>query len=115
MSNGPAPEVLTADSFRTIIGSRFHLSTALSASGPAVSVDLELAEVNEHTGPRDAFRAPFSLLFHGPLAPVMPQASYPLQHGQLGPLDLFIVPLGPQEPAAPGQAPTAMRYEAVFG
>jgi hypothetical protein len=45
----------------------------------------------------------------------MPQAIYPLKHDKLGMLELFIVPVGPEEPAAPGQSPAAMRYEVVFG
>lgn len=31
-----------------------------------------------------------------------------------GTLELFIVPVGPNEPE-PGAAPSAMRYESVFG
>jgi hypothetical protein len=44
----------------------------------------------------------------------MPQSIYRLENEQLGALELFIVPIGPA-PAAAGQAPTAMRYEVVFG
>jgi hypothetical protein len=54
----------------------------------------------------DAGRQPFTLLLHGPLEPVVPQATYRFDHPALGPFDMFIVPVGPE-----GQA---MRYEAVF-
>ena len=81
-----------------------------------MSLDAELAEVTEHGAAASGrFRAPFSVTFHGPLQPVLPQGSYRVQHEKLGALELFIVPVGPDEPDDPGQPPTAMRYEAVFG
>ena len=55
-------------------------------------------------GPR---RAPFSLLFHGPLSPILPQRIYHVEYEAIGAFDLFLVPLGPD--------PAGMRYEAVFG
>ncbi len=48
----------------------------------------------------------FSLIFHGPEETVLPQQTWPLDHDELGRLDLFLVPLGPEE--------GAMRYEAAF-
>jgi hypothetical protein len=52
-------------------------------------------------------RHPFSLLFLGPESDVyLRQHTYPLQHDQMGTLDLFIVPLGPDG--------RRMRYEAIF-
>ena len=44
----------------------------------------------------------------------MPQGVYRLEHERFGALELLIVPVGPDVPA-PDEAPTAMRYEAVFG
>jgi hypothetical protein len=44
----------------------------------------------------------------------MPQAIYRLSHERFGTFDLFIVPIGPTDTAAPEQPP-AMRYEVVFG
>ena len=55
-------------------------------------------------GPR---RVPFSLLFHGPPTPILPQRIYPVDHGAIGAFELFLVPLGPDR--------VGMRYEAVFG
>lgn len=49
---------------------------------------------------------PFSLVFLGPLAPVLPQRTWALEHPVLGTHEVFLVPLGPQE--------GRMRYEAVF-
>ena len=49
---------------------------------------------------------PFSLLFLGPLRPVLPQRTWDLAHPVLGTLGVFLVPLGPES--------GRMRYEAVF-
>ena len=49
---------------------------------------------------------PFSLIFHATGSSVLPQKIYPLEHEQLGVLELFLVPIGPDE--------KGMRYEAVF-
>ncbi len=115
MSDGRSLEVLTAADFRDNIGSQFLLTAGPSGSGPAALTEVALVEVNEHAaGAPGNFREPFSLLFHGPLTPVMPQAIYRLENEQLGALELFIVPIGPA-PAPAGQPPTAMRYEVVFG
>lgn len=105
-------QTLTAADFRGHQGTRFRLT----GEAPPGSIEAELVEVTEHAASAPGpFRAPFSVLFHGPLRPVLPQGTYRLEHEHLAPLDLFIVPIGPDEPGVPGQVPTAMRYEAVFG
>jgi hypothetical protein len=50
---------------------------------------------------------PFSLELVGPAAPVLPQATYALDHPGLGRLELFIVPLGPDRDGG-------LRYEVVY-
>ncbi|MGH3150010.1 MAG: DUF6916 family protein [Streptosporangiaceae bacterium] len=109
-------QTLTAEDFRAHQGTRFRLTGGSAPGSSPASVEAELAEVTEHGASASSVaRAPFSVLFHGPLEPVMPQGIYRLEHEQFGNVDLFIVPVGPDEPRVPGQAPTAMRYEAVFG
>jgi hypothetical protein len=105
-------QTLTAADFLPLQNTHFTLT-----GGPAgMSLDAELAEVTGHAvNPSARFRAPFSVMFHGPLQPVLPQGIYRVEHERLGALELFIVPVGPDEPDDPGQPPTAMRYEAVFG
>lgn len=49
----------------------------------------------------------FTLLFHGPPTPVLPQRMYHFDHGSVGSFDIFIVPIGPEA--------GSMQYEAVFG
>lgn len=72
------------------------------------SIDLELVSVTE-AGQRSSVEArqPFSLHFLGPVSPqYLIQHIYRLEHAQMGVLDLFIVPLGPEA--------GRMRYEAIF-
>ena len=115
MSNERSLETLTAEDFRGHQGTQFRLSGEPRDGGAAVALDVELADVTEYPAKTPGtVRAPFSVLFHGPLQPVASQGIYRLEQEQFGTLDLFVVPIGPDEPSAPGQAPTAMRYEAVF-
>ena len=74
-----------------------------------VALTMTLSEVAPlGTAPEDGpRRAPFSLLFHGPPSPLLPQRTYRVEHAALGAFDLFLVPLGPDR--------AGMRYEAVFG
>jgi hypothetical protein len=46
------------------------------------------------------------LLFRGPRTPVLPQRIYRLEHAVMGPLEIFLVPIGPDA--------EGMRYQAVF-
>ena len=75
---------------------------------PAAELELTLIEATDLSredapGPR---RRPFSLIFRGPLRPLLVQRIWPLEHAALGRLEMFIVPIGPDE--------KGMRYEAVF-
>ena len=51
-------------------------------------------------------REPFSLTFLGPRQPLLPQRMYRLDFGQLGRLEIFIVPVGRDS--------SGTKYEAVF-
>ena len=68
------------------------------------AVPLELADVVEKHYSPDV--ESFSLMFRGPLIPLLPQRTYHLEHERLGGQELFLVPVGPQN--------GAMQYEAVF-
>ena len=52
-------------------------------------------------------RAPFSIILRGPMRPILPQRIYHIEHERMGALDIFIVPIGPDQ--------AGMRYEAIFG
>lgn len=74
------------------------------------SIDLELikaAELPATSRAQAAHRAPFSIEFLGPIShQYLQQQIYRLEHRALGPLDIFLVPLG----LVDGR----MRYEAIF-
>lgn len=96
----------SADRFTDRVGERFEL-TSLGDRPTYV----ELVEVTESaelggTDPEGRQRHQFSLVFRGGPAAPLPQATYRLAHADLGDLELFLVPLGPDA--------VAMRYEAAF-
>jgi hypothetical protein len=110
-----ALETLTAEDFRSQQGTKFRLTGKTAEGGSADPFEVELADITEHVaGAPGAFRTPFSVVFRGPLHPVMPQGIYHVEHEHLGALEIFIVPIGPDTDSASGEGPAAMLYEAVF-
>lgn len=97
---GLALDRLTAEDFAGCLNGPF----ALRLDGSCL--DLRLVRVQKLGQVAEERRDPFSLLFRGSLAPVLPQCIYRLEHPRLGPLDIFLVPVGPDH--------TGMRYEAIF-
>jgi len=95
-----ATAALTHETFAPCLGQPFQIETDAE---PAL--DCELVEVTPRSEQRDG-RRPFSLLFRGPAAPILPQRIYRLRHPTLGELDLFLVPIGPSG--------DGIGYEAVF-
>ena len=75
---------------------------------PDQYLDLTLVEVNELSSQaRPNERCPFSLIFLSPgIRDYLSQRIYILEHEKLEQLDIFLVPIGPDE--------KGMRYEAVF-
>jgi hypothetical protein len=99
------PELLQQEQFARHLGEVFRLDAGDGAS----PLDLRLAEVTSLAKDRsapDAPRSPFALLFRGPLSPWARQGTYPLDHAELGRLEIFLVPIGPDA--------EGMRYEAIF-
>lgn len=93
---------LTHTQFAGWLNERFRIY----ADAASFDVELIRAEAlgSHHDG--STRREPFSLVFRGPLEPVLPQRIYRLEHGGLGTLEVFLVPVGPDK--------DGMRYEAVF-
>ena len=71
-------------------------------------LELRLAEVSRMPGDwgRADRREPFSVLFTGPGEHILQQQVWPLDHEELGRIDVFLVPMEPKDGVA--------RYEAVF-
>lgn len=90
---------LTPADFAARIDEPFCIAT------PNGEVELKLIEVRR-LGKGFRHGGAFSLAFLSPPGPFLPQAIYPLRHPALGTLDLFLVPLGPQD--------GGNSYEAVF-
>lgn len=82
---------LTAADFEPHRGESFHVARAATAE-----LELKLVEVQRRG---DAVRegGAFSLLFLSAAGPFLPQSIYTIAHPALGTLELFFVPLGPQQ------------------
>ena len=97
-------ESLTLETFAPRIGERFRLS---ADAGHSLEVTLvEATALGTASRSQAARRAPFSVVFLGPAAPLWPQRIYRLEHDAMASVDLFLVPLGPRD--------GGMMYEAVF-
>jgi hypothetical protein len=89
--------------FARLVGDVFRL--VLPAGG---TLELTLVEASEHRHlAAPGRRAGFSLVFRSGESGHLPQSIYRLEHGEIGPLDLFLVPIGPPREGG-------MCYEAVF-
>jgi hypothetical protein len=93
-------EALTAATFARLRGDRFRI-----APGDSPDFEVELVHVTEGAAEGPS-RTQFALVFRGGPDPPLRQRIYRLEHDELGALDLFLVPLGPDE--------LGQRYEAVF-
>jgi hypothetical protein len=99
---------LAIETFADRVGEPFELITE---AGETAEVVLSSCEPTPFTVPADwsdtVERTPFELLFHELGAErFAPQQIFTLRHAELGELELFMVPLGPDE--------RGMRYEAVI-
>lgn len=92
-------EDLTVADFAPRVGERF----AIALSEGEIELVLRSAET---IADRPGGRVPFSLIFRGPEQPRLAQAIYPLDHGELGVLEIFVVPIA-------GDAESTT-YQAVF-
>lgn len=75
----------------------------LAAQGGALELKLKRVQPLGDSGRSGGA---FSLWFTSQPGPFLPQAIYPLDHPQLGRLDVFLVPLGPRD--------GANLYESIF-
>jgi hypothetical protein len=93
---------LTLETFAPAVGGTF-----IVGGEEGTRVELTLVEATAKDAGQHAPRPPFSLLFHGPPEPFLPQATYRFEHDSLGVMGIFVVPLGRDEHGT--------TYEAAFG
>jgi hypothetical protein len=98
----PALETLTSDHFAPLVNQCFELRE----SDATLAFELITAEPLGGHARGGHNRQPFHLIFRGPHAPLLPQRIYALHHAAIGLLEIFLVPIGPDDR---GQC-----YEAVF-
>lgn len=92
---------VTKETFDPHTGSRFTMHV-----GAEQSLQVELLETEAIRSPPNAKRPSFVLRFRSKERSHVPQQIYTLDHDQLGTLEIFLVPLGPDA--------VGMIYEAIF-
>jgi hypothetical protein len=105
---------LTSEDFAPHLHQTFILSLGpwgqphdLAAHGPARTLELiEVADLGADAPNASGGRRQFSLIFRDESGGYLPQRIYAVEHPALGWLDLFLVPIGPDQ--------AGMRYQAVF-
>lgn len=103
---------LSVATFRAHEGETFAVHPGTPGLAP---MELTLTEVTEFAAGRpadDARRAPFSLLFRGPVAPLLPSGTHKITHSRIGEHLVFMSPVQAANAAKP-QAP-GICYEVVF-
>ncbi len=92
---------LLKDHWAAYLNTSFELD-----AGELGRLPLELVDVTGMGVKAGAVREPYSLVFRGPAEPVLAQQIWHLSHPQMGVLEIFLVPIGPDS--------QGMCYEAVF-
>ncbi|QBB71907.1 hypothetical protein ELE36_16930 [Pseudolysobacter antarcticus] len=80
---------LSAADFESLVGQNLSFEFAAGA------YELELVEVRPIRNPSPREAPPFALILRGPRNSPLQQGVYRVQHPERGPLDLFMVALGP--------------------
>ena len=90
---------LTYEHFAPLVGAAFQLTTE---NGQVI----ELMLTGAHEEPGDGSSTAFSILFRGPVTPLLQQRVYDVEHGDLGRLPIFLVPIAEEN--------QGIVYQAVF-
>ena len=93
------PAQLNPTMFTEHVGTQFDV-----LDDPSRTFCLTLTNVVEHV--KTERQEVFSLFFHGPATPFVPQGIHKLKHSTLGEFELFLVPVG--------QDKDGFQYEAAF-
>lgn len=96
-------ERLTASDFVPLIGAEFRLSVPGEADSQPIRLQ-SAAVLGDARQP--GMREPFALHFLGAGTAALPQAIYRLESETLGPIEIFLVPIG--------RDANGVTYEAIF-
>jgi hypothetical protein len=97
---------LTREEFAKHLGSKFHIHVDASNRLEVELIEAVVLNSRSSRNGRPLKRDPFSVVFRGPKDTRLPQRIYRFEHEPMGVIEMFIVPIGPDE--------IGMRYEAVF-
>ena len=92
-------ELLTQKEFAKYLGTKFQVQVA-----PEQTIDIELIEVSDLK--QSARQEQFGILFRGPNEYFLGQGIRRLGHEEVGPADIFLVPIKQDE--------NGFYYEAIF-
>ena len=93
---------VTVETFEGRVGQRF----SIQFEDGTLELTLVAVERMPEEWGRGEAREPFSITLEEPGGRLLPQATWPLEHDELGRLDVFLVPLEPEG--------AATRYQAIF-
>ena len=94
---------ITLKDFEDYLGQTF---TVTLENGEGIDLELFQAKPLGTVDQETTTHRPFSVLFRGPLEPILTQQMYPIENSILGEQLLFLVPIGPDE--------SGMVYDATF-
>jgi hypothetical protein len=94
---------MSLKTFRQLLHQAFTIHTSDNNQ-----LQTELVEVKNLQKESSREKVGFSILFHGPKDPCLSQSMYRVENEQLGSVEIFLVPIGPDNS---GQY---MQYEAIF-
>ncbi len=99
-------ETVTLETFAPHVGEPFEIQPADGAALAATLLAVEPVPGGRDAARLGVRRVPFSVVWRAPRGADVPQQICAVRHPALGTLELFLVPIGPDE--------VGMRYEAVF-
>ncbi len=107
MSTVPLDQ-LSLEKLSSLLQTRFRVRHDADRQVEFVLVEAARNRVNASAGAAAGGlrQESFSLLFHGPPTPLLPQQMYRFEHDQIGQFDLFVVPVG--------RDAASLHYQVVF-
>ena len=97
-------EQLTLENFEPYLNQKFLIQ--VEESGEIIAELIEAVGLGSGNNQPSEARSPFSIVFRAPEETNLPQRIYEIRHDDMGVLQLFLVPIGPDK--------LGMCYQAVF-